>query len=90
MKRVGQDFSDFMKEQGLYEEARELATKKVIAAQLQAEMAKQKLTKSAVAKRMNTTRTAVDNALNPSFNTSLSTIERFAYALGKKLSVRLV
>ena len=85
MKSLGQDFSDFMKEQGLYEEARELATKKVIAAQLQAEMAKQKLTKSAVAKRMNTTRTAVDNVLNPSFNTSLSTIERFAYALGKKL-----
>ena len=90
MKSLGQDFSDFMKEQGLYEEARELATKKVIAAQLQAEMAKQKLTKSAVAKRMNTTRTAVVNALNPSFNTSLSTIERFAYALGKKLSVRLL
>ena len=90
MKSLGQDFSDFMKEQGLYEEARELATKKVIAAQLQAEMAKQKLTKSAVAKRMNTTRTAVDNALNPLFNTSLSTIERFAYALGKKLSVRLL
>ncbi|MGI0529557.1 XRE family transcriptional regulator [Treponema socranskii] len=90
MKSLGQDFSDFMKEQGLYEEARELATKKVIAAQLQAEMAKQKLTKSAVAKRMNTTRTAVDNVLNPSFNTSLSTIERFAYALGKKLSVRLL
>ena len=90
MKSLGQDFSDFMKEQGLYEEARELATKKVIAAQLQAEMAKQKLTKSAVAKRMHTTRTTVDNALNPSFNTSLSTIERFAYALGKKLSVRLL
>ena len=90
MKSLGQDFSDFMKEQGLYEEARELATKKVIAAQLQAEMAKQKLTKSAVAKRMNTTRTAVDNVLNPSYNTSLSTIERFAYALGKKLSVRLL
>ena len=90
MKSLGQDFSDFMKEQGLYEEARELATKKVIDAQLQAEMAKQKLTKSAVAKRMNTTRTAVDNVLNPSFNTSLSTIERFAYALGKKLSVRLL
>ena len=90
MKSLGQDFSDFMKEQGLYEEARELATKKVIAAQLQAEMAKQKLTKSAVAKRMHTTRTAVDNALDPSFNTSLSTIERFAYALRKKLSVRLL
>lgn len=90
MKGVGQNFSDFMKEDGLYEEAQELATKKVIAAQLQAEMEKQKLSKSAVAKRMHTTRTAVDNALNPAFNTSLSTIERFANALGKRVSVSLI
>lgn len=90
MKGIGQDFSEFMKEQGLYEEAQELATKKIITAQLQAEMEKQKLTKSAVAKRMHTTRTAVDNALDPTFNTSLSTIERFANALGKKVSVSLI
>ena len=90
MKGLGQDFSEFMKEQGLYEEAEELAIKKVLAAQLQAEMEKQKLTKSAVAKKMHTTRSAVDNALNPAFNTSLSTIERFASALGKKVSVSLV
>ena len=34
---LGQDFSEFMKEQDLNEEAQELATKKVLAAQLQAE-----------------------------------------------------
>jgi len=90
MKGTGQDFAEFMKEQGLYEEAQELATKKVIAAQLSNEMEKQKLTKTAVAKRMHTTRTAVDNALDPDFNTSLSTIERFAYALGKRVSVSLI
>lgn len=87
---LGQDFSDFMKEQGLYEEAQELATKKVIAAQLQAEMEKQNLTKSAIAKRMHTTRTAVDNALDPAYNTSISTIERFARALGKRVSIALI
>lgn len=90
MNGLGQDFSDFMKEQGLYEDAQELATKKVIAAQLKAEMEKQNLTKSAIAKRMHTTRSAVDNALNPEFNTSLSTIEKFACALGKKVSVSLI
>lgn len=90
MNGLGQDFSDFMKEQGLYEEAQELATKKVIAAQLREEMQKQNLSKSAIAKKMNTTRTAVDNALDPDFNTSLSTIERFAYALGKRVSVSLI
>lgn len=87
---LGQDFSDFMKEQGLYEEAQELATKKVIAAQLQAEMEKQNLTKSAIAKRMHTTRSAVDNALDPAYNTSISTIERFARALGKRVSIALI
>ena len=90
MNGIGQDFSDFMKEQGLYEEAQELATKKVIAAQLKAEMEKQNLSKSAMAERMHTTRTAVDNALNPAYNTSLSTVERFAHALGKRVSVTLV
>ena len=89
-KALGQDFSDFMKEQGLYEEAQELATKKVIAAQLQAEMEKQNLTKSAIAKRMHTTRSAVDNALDPAYNTSISTIERFARALGKRVSIALI
>lgn len=90
MNGLGQDFSEFMKDQGLYEEAQELATKKIIAAQLKAEMEKQHLTKTAIAKRMNTTRTAVDNALDPDFNTSLSTIERFALALGKRVSVCLI
>ena len=41
MNGRGQDFSEFMKDQGLYEEAQELATKKIIAAQLKAEMEKQ-------------------------------------------------
>ena len=86
MNGIGQNFSDFMKEQDLYEETQELATKKLIAAQLKAEMEKQKLSKTTIAQRMHTTRTAVDNALNPAFNTSLSTIERFARALGKTVS----
>ena len=90
MKGRGQDFSDFMKEQGLYEEAQELATKQVLAAQFEAEMKRQKISKSALAKKLRTTRTAVDNALDPSFNTSLSTIERLARALGKRVSVSLV
>ena len=90
MNGTGQNFTDFMEEQGLYEEAQELATKKVIAAQLKAEMEKQNLSKSAIAKRMNTTRTAVDNVLDPEFNTSLATIERFAFALGKKVSISLI
>ena len=90
MNGRGQDFEEFMKEEGLYEEAMELATKKIIAAQLKQEMERQKLSKTAVAQRMKTTRSAVDNALDPTFNTSIATIERFAMALGKRVSVALV
>ena len=90
MNGLGQNFAQFMEEQGLRDEAEELAAKKVIAAQLKQEMERQNLTKSAVAKRMRTTRTAVDNALDPAFNTSISTIERFARALGKRVSIAIV
>ncbi|MDE5613650.1 MAG: helix-turn-helix domain-containing protein [Treponemataceae bacterium] len=90
MNGLGQNFAEFMQEQNLYDEAQELAAKKIIAAQLKQEMKKQKLSKSAVAERMHTTRSAVDNALDPAFNTSISTIERFARALGKRVSIALV
>jgi len=89
MNGRGQDFSEFMKDEGLYEEAHELAAKKIIAAQLKQEMDNQHLTKTAVAKKMHTTRSAVDNALNPEFNTSIETLDRFACALGKQLSLTI-
>ena len=51
MKGIGQDFDDFMIEQGLYEEAQELATKRLIALQLEEEMKRQNISKSAMAKK---------------------------------------
>ncbi|GHU89285.1 hypothetical protein FACS189476_07950 [Spirochaetia bacterium] len=89
MNGMGQNFDDFMIEQGLYDEAKELAAKKLIAFELQQEMNAQKLTKSSVAKKMNTSRVAIDNILNPSYNTSIGTLERFASILGKRLSISL-
>jgi len=52
-------------------------------------MAEQKLTKSSVAKKMKTSRVAIDNILDPSFNTSIDSLERFAFVLGKKLTITL-
>jgi hypothetical protein len=89
MKGMGQNFDAFMVEQGLYDEAKELAAKKLIVLELKAEMDTQKITKSAVAKKMHTSRVAVDNILNPAYNTSLGTLERFASVLGKRLSISL-
>ena len=89
MKGKGQKIEDFMIEHGLYDEAKELAAKKLIASKLKMEMEIQKLSKSTVAKKLHTSRVAVDNILNPSYNTSIGTLERFATVLGKRLSITL-
>jgi transcriptional regulator with XRE-family HTH domain len=85
----GDNFDDFMKEEGVYEEARELAEKKMIAYQLEQEMKAQHLTKTAIAKKMNTSRMTVDNILDPSYNSSVETLSRFAKVLGKRLTISL-
>jgi len=89
MKGIGQNFDDFLKEQNIYEEVNELAAKKLITYQLKQAMEEQNLTKSTVAKKMKTSRVAVDNILDPAFNTSIDSLERFAYAVGKKLTISL-
>ena len=90
MKGIGQDFDDFMIEQGLYEEAQELATKRLIALQLEEEIKRQNISKSAMAKKMHTSRTAIDNVLSFTHNTSIGILERFAAVLGKKVQIALV
>jgi predicted XRE-type DNA-binding protein len=89
MKGRGQKFDDFLKEEGIYDEVSDLAAKRLISYQLQQAMQEQKLSKSTIAKKMNTSRIAVDNILDPAFNTSIDSLEHFAYALGKKLTISL-
>jgi len=89
MKGIGQNFNDFLKEQGIYDDVNELAAKKLITYQLEKAMQEQKLTKSFIAKKMKTSRVAVDNILDPAFNTSIDSLERFAHVLGKKLTISL-
>jgi len=54
MNGLGQNFDDFMIEQSLYDEAKELAAKKLIVFELKQEMEAQKLSKSKVARKMHT------------------------------------
>ena len=89
MKGIGQNFDDFLIEEGLYDEVNELAAKKLITYKLQQAMNEQKMTKTSIAKKMKTSRVAVDNILDPTFNSSIDSLERFAHALGKKLIISL-
>ena len=89
-KHIGSKFDDFLREEQLLDTVETTAVKRVIAFQIEREMKRRKLTKSEMASRMKTSRAALERLLDPT-NTSvtLSTLERAASALGKKLKVEL-
>lgn len=89
-KHIGSHFDDFLEEEDLLAEAEAAATKRVIAWQIENLMRSEGLNKSEMARRMGTSRSALDRLLDPSNpSVTLLTIERAARALGKKVRVEL-
>ncbi len=89
--RRGSDLRDFLKEEGVLEELEARALKRAIALQLEQLRREQSMSKSTLAMRMKTSRTAVDRLLdtsNPSL--TLITLEKAARVLKRKLKVELV
>ena len=85
-KHHGSSFESFLEEEGILEEVSLAATKKVIAAQIAAEMKKKGLTKTAMAEKMETTRAQLDRLLDPDNDSvTLATLKRAAKTLGKTL-----
>ena len=88
---TGSDFDDFLKEEGLYEECSASAIKSVLARQLTEEMKRQKLSKTEMAARMQTSRAQLDRLLDPSkTGVSLDTIQRAASVVGRQLRIELI
>ena len=89
--RIGSSFDDYLKEEGIYEEVTARAIKRVIARQLDTLMHEQGLTKSALAKRMHTSRAQLDRLLDPeNESVTLGTLTRAAHIVGRQLKVELV
>lgn len=89
-KHLGSDFDDFLQDEGLLAEAEAAAIKRVLAFQIEKEMEERQLTKSALAKLMNTSRSSLDRLLDPDNpSVTLVTMESAAIALGKKLKIQL-
>ena len=89
-KHIGSKFDDFLKEEKIYEQVQAAAIKRVVAFQIAEEMKKKKLTKTAMASRMKTSRAALERLLDPdNASITLFTLERAASALGKTLKVEL-
>ena len=89
--RAGSMLDEFLAEGGILEEATEHAIKGVLAWQIEQETKAQKLTKAAMARRMETSRAQLDRLLDPeNSSVTLHTLHRAATILGKRLRVELL
>jgi len=89
-KNLGHNFDDFLEEEGLLEEVTAVAVKRYIAFELARKMSEQNLSKAEMARRMETSRSALDRLLDPeNSSVTLQTLQSATRALGGRLKVEL-
>jgi len=64
-KNIGRNFDDFLAEENLLEEAQAVAIKRYIAFQVAEKMSEEHLSKAEMARRMETSRSALNRLLDP-------------------------
>src|SRR5580700_1198593 len=89
-KHMGSSIDDFLKEEGIFEEAQAQAVKEVVAWQLAEEMRKKKISKARMAAMLKTSRSQVDRLLDPKNDITLSSLQRAAAMLGRRVTIELV
>ncbi len=90
-RHIGSTLEDFLREENCLEEARAIAIKRVLAWQIEQAMQAQQLTKTEMARRMQTSRSQLDRLLDPNNDkVLLQTVQRAAAAIGKQLNVELI
>jgi len=89
-KHIGSSLDDFLKEEGLFEETQAQAIKEVIAWQLGQAMKDKGISKARMATLLKTSRTQVNRLLDPENDITLSTLQRAAALVGRKVRIDLV
>jgi len=89
-RHIGSSLDDFLKEEGIFEETQAMAIKEVVVWQLTEAMEKQSLTKARLAIMLKTSRSQVDRLLDPTRDVTLSTLQRAAALVGRKVQIELV
>ena len=90
-KNIGSTFDDWLREEGIYEETTAVAIKRVLARQISQQIIDQKLSKSDMARRMKTSRAALDRLLDPENDAvTLNTLSKAAAAVGRQLHLELI
>ena len=89
-KHMGSSIDDFLKEEGIFEEAQAQAVKEVVAWQLAEAMKKKNISKNKMATLLKTSRTQVDRILDPKNDITLGSLQRAAAIVGRRLTIALV
>jgi antitoxin HicB len=89
-KHMGSNIEEFLKEEGIFEEAQAQAVKEVVAWQLAEAMKKKKISKARMATLLKTSRTQVDRLLDAKDDITLSSLQRAAALVGRRVMIELV
>ena len=89
--RIGSSFDSWLKTEGIYEEVTSTAIKRVLARQIASAMDELNLSKTEMAKRMQTSRAALERLLDPDNEAvTLGTLTKAAHAVGRQLRMELI
>ncbi len=89
-KHMGSSLDDFLREEGTFDEAQTQAIKEVVAWQLAGAMKSRNLSKSKMARLLKTSRSQVDRLLDPNDDITLSSLQRAAAIVGRRVHIELV
>jgi hypothetical protein len=89
-KHMGSSIDDFLKGEGIFEAAQAQAIKELVAWQLAKAMKKKKISKNRMATLLKTSRTQVDRLLSSEDDITLSSLQRAAAIVGRRVMIELV
>jgi antitoxin HicB len=90
-KNIGSSFDSWLREEGIYQEVTATAIKRVLARQVEAAMKEKKFSKAEMARRMHTSRAALDRLLDPENDAvTLATLQKAAIVVGRQVRLELV
>jgi antitoxin HicB len=89
-KSVGSKVADFLKRENIFGKLEARPVKQGAASQLAAAMKKRKISKGRMAVLLKTSRSQVDRILDPKCDITLSSLQRAAALVGKRVLIELV
>ena len=90
-RNIGSTFDSWLREEGIYEEVSATAIKRVLSRKLEAAMQENGISKTTMARRMHTSRAALNRLLDPENDSvTLNTLRKAATVVGREVRLELV